>query len=469
LRRHPRLSQTIALLIAVALLFVANLNIEAIAADSAESPSPAAVAGNNDLDSLEKRFFEHTYAKDSMDQRLERLEKMVFGEVRPGSDQERLANLQAAVPADTSTPVETPAAQAANNAPTQTTSSADSTDTQSGESDSGDYPTVSALETEILGQSYPHKAIRQRLSALETKAFGAVSTSDDLSDRVTLLQRYASEHNLDSPPSYSSTYPSASNANTLPPTAPPAANSPLEARVSWLERQVYGSASTGKPLINRVKRLDKTLLPDEHLDTTESLPENVNTLINSYQLTHNPTGPKSGGVEFANKSNNAAPYNYDSNSAPNGQPAATPYGTTATQPYTPSPAYDGQNNAYQAQNNAYQAQNPGTQPQTTPYQPSTYGYQSANSNLPSQSSAPTQHHSLLHGLAKVLGAVGSMTMGGIGYGGMGGYGMGMPGMGYGMPGMGYGMPGMGYGMPGMGYGMPGMGYGMGGGFPGFHY
>jgi hypothetical protein len=432
-----------------------------MAADSTESPSPAAVAGNNDIDSLEKRFFEHTYAKDSMDQRLERLEKMVFGEVRPGSDQERLANLQAAVPADTSTPVENPAAQTPTNATTQTATSAGSTDTESSESDSGDYPTVSALETEILGQSYPSKAIRQRLSALEIKAFGAVSASDDLSDRVTLLQRYASEHNLVSPPSYSSTYPSASSANTSPSTAPPAANSPLEARVSWLERQFYGSASTGKPLINRVKRLDKTLLPDEHLDTTESLPENVNTLINSYELTHNPTGPKSGGVEFANKSNNTAPYNYDSSSAPYGQPAATPYGTTATQPYTTPPADDGQNNAYQAQNNAYQAQNLGTQPQTTPYQPSTYGYQSANSNLPSQSSAPTQHHSLLHGLAKVLGAVGSMTMGGIGYGGMGGYGMGMPGMGYGMPGMGYGMPGMGYGMPGMGYGT--------GGFPGFHY
>jgi hypothetical protein len=454
------------------------LNVKAIGADATGSQSPAAVAGSNDIESLEKRFFEHTYAKDGMDQRLERLEKMVFGEVRPGSDQERLANLLAAVPAEPSEPAENSTAQAApnaQNAPAQTTTTADSTDTAGNESDSSDYPTVTNLETEILGKSYPKKGIRQRLSALETKAFGAVSTSDDLSDRVTLLQRYASEHNLDAPPSYSSTYPTASNSNASPPpTAPPAANSPLEAKVAWLERLVYGTANTGKPLINRVKRLDRTLVPDEHLDTTESLPDNVNTLINSYQLTHNPAGPKAGGVEFANKSNNTAPdnsntspYNYDSGSSAYGQPSATPYGTTAAQPYTPSADYTGQNNVYQAQNNAYQAQNPGMQSHTTPYQPPSYGYQSANSNLPSQTSAPTQHHSLIHGLAKVLGAVGSMTMGGIGYGGMGGYGMGMPGMGYG----GYGMPGMGYGgygMPGMGYGMPGMGYGM-GGFPGFHY
>src|SRR5476649_819444 len=48
---------------------------------------------NQDLSKLETKFFEHTYATDSSNDRLARLEKMVFGETRTGSDAERLSNL----------------------------------------------------------------------------------------------------------------------------------------------------------------------------------------------------------------------------------------------------------------------------------------------------------------------------------------------------------------------------------------
>jgi len=447
------------------------------AATDSGNNSPAADSGGTDINSLEKRFFEHTYPKDTTGERLERLEKMVFGEVRPGNDQERLANLMAAVPAETAPPSDNSASQPSN-APAQNAPTAASNSSDEATADSSDYPTVTSLETEILGASYPQKGIKKRLAALETKAFGKVSSSDDLSERVGMLQSYAAEHDLVPPasddtmtnnPGFQSSAPGTKSSYPAP-----TASMPLEAKVAWLEQQVYGSTSTGKPLINRVKRLDKTLLPDEHLDTTESLPENVNTLLNSYQISHNPTRPKAAGIQYANKSSDSPPtaytpptYGYNTPSS-YGQPAGAtpaqsdPYGSPASQTYAPPTDYQAQTNPYQP---------PTNQTQTTPYQPS-YGYQSANANANTQSSVPTQHHSLIHGLAKVLGAVGSMAAGSMS--GMGGYGMGYGG--YGRPGMGYGgygMPGMGYGgygMPGMGYGgygMPGMGYG--GGFPGMHF
>src|SRR5262245_59086686 len=54
---------------------------------------------NPNLAKLEVKFFQHDFAKeDDVNARLERLEKMLFGEVRTGDAGERLKNLLAAVP-----------------------------------------------------------------------------------------------------------------------------------------------------------------------------------------------------------------------------------------------------------------------------------------------------------------------------------------------------------------------------------
>src|SRR5271154_3300840 len=57
------------------------------------------------LSDLEDRLFEHEYPSDASDARLERLEKMVFGEVRGGAVSQRLKDLVEAVPK----PAEAPA------------------------------------------------------------------------------------------------------------------------------------------------------------------------------------------------------------------------------------------------------------------------------------------------------------------------------------------------------------------------
>ncbi|MGH9550948.1 MAG: hypothetical protein ACRD3W_16320, partial [Terriglobales bacterium] len=53
------------------------------------------------------------------------------------------------------------------------------------------YPHITALEQAILAQTYPNDALPDRLSRMETKAFGAPSTNQDLSDRTDALEQYA--------------------------------------------------------------------------------------------------------------------------------------------------------------------------------------------------------------------------------------------------------------------------------------
>src|SRR5271163_1373137 len=52
----------------------------------------ATAGGDSNLSKLELKFFQHEYPKDTNQVRLERLEKMVYGETKTGSESERLAN-----------------------------------------------------------------------------------------------------------------------------------------------------------------------------------------------------------------------------------------------------------------------------------------------------------------------------------------------------------------------------------------
>ncbi|MBX9949747.1 MAG: hypothetical protein K2Y39_11325 [Candidatus Obscuribacterales bacterium] len=61
-----------------------------------------------------------------------------------------------------------------------------------GESGGGsDYPHVTALEKAILGESHAGDQLSDRLSRMETKAFGNPTTGQDLSDRTDALEKYA--------------------------------------------------------------------------------------------------------------------------------------------------------------------------------------------------------------------------------------------------------------------------------------
>jgi hypothetical protein len=162
-------------------------------------PQGLAVGGSDrNLIKLENKFFQHDYAKDDIPSRLERLEKMVFGETKTGSDETRLKNLTAAVPNlhESETPVAstpapgTPASGGSPagggkqyGAPAQVAE-----ETSEPIEKASNYPAVTAMEKRVFGKDFANEPIAKRLERLELKAFGKASPNAELIDRVDRLR-----------------------------------------------------------------------------------------------------------------------------------------------------------------------------------------------------------------------------------------------------------------------------------------
>lgn len=159
----------------------------------------AGVESDPRLVKLEMKFFQHDYSKEDVQTRLQRLEKMVFGDSRSGDPQTRLQNLVSAVPNLDEAANQAEAAPATTASrpsappPSRRTQSApnDDADIASREQQitgSSDYPQVSAMEKKLFRRDYAGEALAKRLDRLETTVYGKPSASSDLSDRVDRLK-----------------------------------------------------------------------------------------------------------------------------------------------------------------------------------------------------------------------------------------------------------------------------------------
>lgn len=187
----------------------------------AYSPACGFASDNKDdslevsLGKLENKLFLHDYVKDTIDTRLERIEKMVFGDPQTGSNEERVKNLLASVNVDTvkPTPQKVEQQDSSKHKKAHGKSKTENVENNHVATDSGDglqdfapdpmdekleeksgvgsrgaYPAVAAIEKKVLGKDYPGELIADRLKRLEVKLFGAESKSKDLSERVDLLK-----------------------------------------------------------------------------------------------------------------------------------------------------------------------------------------------------------------------------------------------------------------------------------------
>lgn len=162
----------------------------------------ASVGSDVRLGQLEVKFFKHTYPKDEDAVRLERLEKMIFGEARAGASEQRLKNLADTVPnlgavaADDSDKGDATASKPATRQVNNGDSDLDLSEERSrgnkpgGQVLSGEskYPAVTALEQSIFKRDYASDPVADRLNRLETKVFGKPSKFTDLSERVDALK-----------------------------------------------------------------------------------------------------------------------------------------------------------------------------------------------------------------------------------------------------------------------------------------
>lgn len=421
-------------------------------------------AENTALNTLEQHFFEHNYPKDTAEDRLGRLEKMVFGEAKTGTIQSRLSDLQNVVAANqdaipagdtvaASTPSTTrdtssPAPKATAPAPVSTAAAADS----------ADYPRVDMLEEVILGQEFKQLSIQKRVTQLEIKVFGRASSSDDLSARTDALETHWQK------------------------TLSQAQQAKFDQDLSWLESQVIGQTYSQKPLIERIATLEGIVFPNDHPDYHVPIKDQISTLVNAVHLNSQSGHPGAsvtpiaaspdsgraadygaadyGTYQYTAKNNYAAggngayPGSYGGSQAYQAAPSQNTYGNgqnynTASGYPQPAHTYPGQGTQSAVNQYGYadQSQTPTSYQSPSAYDATSYQPATTNQSQPTVASEKTNKgHPLLKGLAKALGAAAGMAAGAMsnmnfGYGGMPYYGgMGGYNMGYGMPGYGMGFP-----------------------------
>lgn len=269
-------------------------------ASGSDSPSPSvdltpaqeAQVGSQ-LTQLEKRLFSEVYTTDTVDQRLSRLEKFVFGSARKGSITKRLNRLTMDIPpmapssSATSSPVGTSSAgasaAAASTANSVPSSGSASGATSAGSSDSDepsdeDYPTIDALEKAILGHTDQNLSLNKRLDNLEVKAFGKASApNSDFALRVDRLKAYERSKgggNDDYLAQSAPTFVSGQPAQTLS----------LTSQLDLLEKVVFAKTYSKDGVVSRLDRLEKTVYPNKPLDSFSSVPTRVARLEHDLQI-----------------------------------------------------------------------------------------------------------------------------------------------------------------------------------------
>ncbi|MBP6744536.1 hypothetical protein KA344_04850 [bacterium] len=425
------------------------------------SLAPSASAEAAPLTQLEDHFFQHTYPADTEDDRLTRLEKLVFGEAKAGDTATRISDLQKVVTEagtdSTSSSSPSPASQTQTGNQTQTGTSNSNSDTNSSNannsgnsSDSAalagtDYPRVDELEQLILNQSFKQMPLSKRLNQLEVKAFGKPSNDDDLSARTDALEVHWEK------------------------TLSPSLERQYLSTIEWLENKVIGQNYSSKPLIERVQTLEGIVFPNQPPDTTNGIKEQLDTLTNAVHISKNSSPDV---TPMASPEQNQQPHTYPGqqarsqytaqgqypqapayptnyqSQAPNQDSYGTNYGNSSGNSYGNSygqqsfqmpsaenlqgaPAYQ-QNQGYQ-QTQGYQPsqnyqQNQGYQPaqgyqtaqnyqQNQPAQQysqtgqATENSSGVSSSTSEQQATQSKGHPLLKGLAKALGAAATMAAG----------------------------------------------------------
>lgn len=357
-----------------------------------------AIVRLGDLGPLELKFFAHQYDRETPAERLDRLERLVFGSVQTGSIEERVAKISQTVEVSTpqkSTDINPPGKEHVVNR-SQSLSSSTQSKAQA-DLNNVNYPRVSDLERSLLGRTYVGEPVRQRLSRLETKAYGAPSRVDDLAVRVDKLTSYAGVYGMQPGDSLGGTSENLHGLAGFDTTSQTRSPGMLD-RVSAMEVKVFGHENPNRALVRRIKDLESSVLGSAADNPNEDMTARVNQLWASIK-------PASGVASVGG----SAQTNQSAQTAPTLQPFS-------------SPSYGGQQyNSYQT--SPYMANSP----TSSNSQYSQYG------STQSKHKNKGKHSSLLGKIGKVVAFAGTAAVGagGLAVGAMGSMNMGYYGMGMG--------------------------------------
>jgi len=277
---------------------------------AAKASQSAAADPSVELQTLEKRFFMHDFSRETMAERLTRMEKFTLGETQTGSVQSRVAKLASILDTHSSdTPLHTiqgvnPATKVASSAAPKAPAPVAPPRPQSDDEDTtSEYPHITFLEDNILGQDFPGQPVTQRLARLETKAFGAPSSDPDLSNRTDALERYA-EVKLHKRPFEIVQAPEGPDFGDLMPPegrpprivrndaeaaapSPPPDGARLLSRVAWCEMHTLGRTYPEMHLLPRLHQLNAKLFPNDKTKDIQ-LMDHVDQIVKEVVLRQHP-------------------------------------------------------------------------------------------------------------------------------------------------------------------------------------
>lgn len=246
----------------VALLLLCGAWTPALSAYDTSGAS-ATDSDNQKLVSLENRIFDHPYNDDTIDSRLGRLEKTVYGEVRQGSDAERLSYLLTTVP-----PQKSHAKSAAGTA----------------------SPTIAQNPASPAPQNYWQNKYRSRnnpASAPTSYQDQSMATSSNYGPAGGSSAPYGQAAGSPEPPPYANSYNTAQQSGGpgyAPTASAPSAgygNAGLGQSVAVLEQQTLGETHQSQPLPFRLTQLE-TAVFGPTADHTGSLYDRIarlNTVV----------------------------------------------------------------------------------------------------------------------------------------------------------------------------------------------
>ncbi len=294
------------------IVLAASLSIATTTTRAAQQPQQQQTSATiqSQLEALEKRFFIHDFQRDTVEQRLARMEKFTFGETHLGAPEARIAKIAGTLESHSASQKLSDIMDLGSHVAVKKSNELDapagnSSRSSSKEEDDSttDYPHVTYLEDELLGQDFPGQSLESRLQRLETKAFGAPSKSNDFVDRTDALERYAetrlhkkafverpeddagtiARKPISLPPNiaaginglfdshnkinFHEAHAPTLNEDSVDPemtkTTPPPANARLLTRVAWCEIHTFGRTFPDLHLLPRLHQLNSKLFPND--------------------------------------------------------------------------------------------------------------------------------------------------------------------------------------------------------------
>jgi hypothetical protein len=230
-------------------------------------------AETDSLSAAENKLFSRDYTSDSIEQRLSRMETVIYGQVQQGDLERRQAQLESVL-LENQPKAADKASLTQGSALGQDGANDTAESAEPKEKDATDYPTITLIEQKVFSQNYAQEPIAKRLARLEKQVFQQTYDELPMVDRVDQLTLKVIP---DSPLGVEENV----APFGLPKTSKELSGSSLAvySQVTALEEQILGKSFGGELMANRLSRLEQKVFGTPKAGTIDS---RVSNLIKQY-------------------------------------------------------------------------------------------------------------------------------------------------------------------------------------------